>query len=117
MKRLKDFTGEEAFFVVNRLLPPCFAIATNAEVSELKEKGCTLLDYIRCALAKEPDAMKEILAVMAEDEDYAPNAAELYNDVLDLITDADMTRLFGFRSPRKKGASSGSALKNGKVAG
>ena len=57
MKRLKDFTGDEAFAVVNKLLPPCFTVATSEKVSALKKKGCTLLDYIRCTLAEEPTAM------------------------------------------------------------
>lgn len=117
MKRLKDFTGDEAFAVVNKLLPPCFTVATSEKVSALKKKGCTLLDYIRCTLAEEPTAMKEIIATLSESEDYTPNAAELYNDVLELITDEDMIELFGFQGRRKTGASSGSASKAGKKAG
>lgn len=117
MKRLKDFTGDEAFAVVNKLLTPCFTVVTNETVSSLKKKGCTLLDYIRCAITEEPESMKEIIAILSECTDYAPNAAELYTDVLDLISDEDMIELFGFQSRRKTGASSGSALENGDTDG
>lgn len=116
MRKLASFKGDDAFRVVNELLPYAFEVVGNEEVSALKKKGCTMLDYVRCAMEKEPKAMKGILAVLNNDPDYSPNAADLAFDMLDLICDKELMELFGLQS-RKKGTSSGSASQSGKAGG
>ena len=116
MRKLASFKGDDAFRIVNDLLPLAFEIVGNEDVAEIKKNGCTLLDYVRTAMEKEPDAMKGILALLNGNADYAPNAADLAFDMLDLICDKELMELFGLQS-RKKGTSSGSASQSGKAAG
>lgn len=105
--RLSEFRDEQAIEVVARLMGPMSNIAANAQNAEARSRGAA--QFAAALLKNCPRDVMDILAILSgkEPEAYHCTAASVLADVLDMLSDPELTRLFGLQS--KTEASSGSA--------
>jgi hypothetical protein len=110
--KLSDFKDDEAFEVVGKLFVPISQIATTLR-EMAKEKSCsTMAEYAQGMLQQCPQEMKEIFAILNRQdvEDYHPTAATLFADILSMLSDKELLRLFGVQGQTQ--AVSGSAMES-----
>lgn len=109
--RLSDFKGEEAIDVLADIIDPISKILTDAEIQELsKKKDVSVVSYIKPMLKNNKKETIEILARLDNKsvEEYTKtlNLLTLPAQVMDLINDPELQKLFLSQEQSESNASS-----------
>lgn len=107
--KLSDFKDEKAVVVVAKLLVPIGNIASDNEMSEVKDKVKNMGEFASVALQKHSRDIMDMLAILNDQDPggYHCNAATVLHDVMEMFSDPAFLELFGLQSQIL--ASSGSA--------
>lgn len=115
--RLSEFKDEKGIEVVAKLLVPIGIIAQNKKNSAARENGGTLLDMASALLRNNPKEVMAMLAILNDKDPgkYHCNAATVFMDVFNMISDPELLQLFGLQS--ETAPKSGSASENTEAPG
>lgn len=109
--RLSDFKGEEAIDVLADIIEPITKILTDSEIQELsKQKDVPVLKYVKPILKNNKQEVIEILARLDNKsvEEYTAGMSllTLPAQVMDLISDPELQKLFLSQEQSESNASS-----------
>ena len=107
--RLSEFKDEKAIEVVADLLVPIGNIVANPANKEAQAGG-KLLALAVSMLKNNATDVKTMLAVLndADPDEYTCTAATVMRDVVDMLGDPELLRLFGLQSQTSTSAGSAS---------
>lgn len=108
--KLSEFKDEKGIEVVAKLLVPISNIAGNK--SNAGMKGKSVIEFASAMLRNNPKDVMALLAILddKEPEAYHCSAASILADLINMLGDEELLRLFG--AQRQTRASSGSASEN-----
>ena len=113
MKKLSDFKDEKSFVVVAQLLEPIMPIETTPENGKFKDEqnGFKMFSGF---LANSPKAMMDIFAILSEQdvETYHCDGVEVAKNLMTLVSDSRLSKLFTSQGQTGDATSSGSASEN-----
>lgn len=109
--KLSEFKDEKAIEVVARLLVPIGNIVKNRD--NANARGGTQLEFASAILANNPSDVKDMLAILndVDPSEYHCNAATVIFDVMNMLADEQLLKLFGLQ--RQTQTSSTSASESG----
>ena len=113
--KLSEIKGEKAFEVVADILEPISEIAMDAQFMAAFKAGKPKLMLVKYILKKQKSALIRILAALdlktVDEYMETVNLVTLPQQILDMLNDPEVSKLFGLQSQTEK-ASSGSASEN-----
>ena len=109
--KLSEFKDEKAIEVVAKLLVPIGRIVSNKD--NAKSRGGSNLEFASAILANNPSDVKDMLAILndVDPSEYHCNAATVIFDVMNMLADEQLLKLFGLQ--RQTQTSSTSASESG----
>lgn len=106
--KLSEFKDEKAVEVVAKLLVPIGRIVSNKE--NAKARNGTQLEFASAILANNPKDVMNMLAILndADPKTYHCTAATVIFDVMNMLSDEELIRLFGLQRQTKTSSTSAS---------
>lgn len=94
--KLSDFKDEKALEVVGDLLEPISRIVQDKASAAKRSNG---IEFARYLLKEHKTDVLEMLAILNDTpvNDYHCNAATVFADVIDMLTDPELMALFGLQ--------------------
>lgn len=93
--KLSQFKGPEAYDVLAELMEPVGEICADPEIRKTAQEG-SKLKTAKALIKNHGESINKILAILNREdpETYAPNLAQILLQVMDLLNDEELLRLF-----------------------
>ena len=110
--KLSDFKDEEAIDVLADIIEPAARIMADNGMREMIESGVPPVELIRNALKARKKEVIEIIATLhrVPVEECHFNVASLARDLMDIVSDPELTQVFTSQVQTTASVSSGSAM-------
>lgn len=112
--RLSDYENEEAIELLADILEPASKIMSDKKIEALFKKKAMPMEIVTEVLKNHKKETVEVVAALHREnpKDYKFTVVTLVNDVLDILNDPELTKVFSLQGQMQESQPSGSATEN-----